>query len=45
MGVLHSLMPWWPAGPLLGLCVVVLYALGNRHLGAPQPAGAVSAGS
>jgi uncharacterized protein len=31
--VFHSLMPWWVAGPLLGLAVVSLYALANKHLG------------
>src|SRR3954462_3800023 len=26
-------VPWWLAGPAIGLCVVALYALGNMRLG------------
>src|SRR3954447_9118339 len=26
-------LPWWVAGPGIGLCVVALYALGNMRLG------------
>lgn len=34
--MLHLLphrLPWWLAGPGIGLCVVALYALGNMRLG------------
>src|SRR3982751_6301344 len=34
--MLHLLphrLPWWVAGPGIGLCVVALYALGNMRLG------------
>jgi uncharacterized protein len=26
-------LPWWLAGPGMGLCVVALYGLANRRLG------------
>jgi hypothetical protein len=29
-------LPWYVVGPLLGLCVVALYAVANRHLGVTQ---------
>jgi uncharacterized protein len=31
--VLPALLPWWVAGPGLGLCVAALYGLANRRLG------------
>ena len=31
--VLPAQLPWWVAGPGIGLCVVALYALTNRKLG------------
>jgi uncharacterized membrane protein YedE/YeeE len=31
--LLPALLPWWLAGPGLGLCVAALYALANRRLG------------
>jgi uncharacterized membrane protein YedE/YeeE len=31
--VLPAQLPWWVAGPGIGLCVVALYALGNVKLG------------
>jgi uncharacterized membrane protein YedE/YeeE len=31
--VLPALLPWWLAGPGMGLCVVALYGLANRRLG------------
>ncbi len=31
--LLPALLPWWLAGPGLGLCVVALYGLANRRLG------------
>src|SRR5690349_10969265 len=31
--VLPHRLPWWIAGPGIGLCVVALYALGNMRLG------------
>lgn len=31
--VIHDQLPWWPAGPGVGLCVVALYALANVKLG------------
>ena len=33
VAVFLGAMPWWLAGPILGLCVVALYALANKHLG------------
>ena len=33
MDILPDRIPWFFAGPSLGLLVVVLYALGNKHLG------------
>ena len=32
-GLLHSQLPWWIAGPLLGLCVVAMRWLMNERLG------------
>ena len=26
-------IPWWIAGPLMGLCVAGFYAVANKHLG------------
>ena len=34
MDLLPDRMPWFVAGPLMGLCVVALYALANKPLGA-----------
>ena len=34
MHLLPDRLPWFVAGPLLGLCVVALYALANKPLGA-----------
>ena len=34
MDVLPERLAWYIAGPLMGLCVVALYALANRPLGA-----------
>ena len=31
--LLPALLPWWLAGPGLGLCVAALYGLANRRLG------------
>jgi uncharacterized membrane protein YedE/YeeE len=31
--MLHSQLPWWTAGPLLGLCVVAMRWLMNERLG------------
>ena len=31
--LLPPLLPWWLAGPGLGLCVAALYGLANRRLG------------
>lgn len=31
--LLPDRVPWYVVGPLMGLCVVVLYALANRRLG------------
>jgi len=31
--LLPAQLPWWLAGPGMGLCVVVLYGLANRRLG------------
>jgi uncharacterized protein len=31
--LLPALLPWWVAGPGLGLCVAALYGLANRRLG------------
>ena len=31
--LLPALLPWWMAGPGLGLCVAALYGLANRRLG------------
>jgi uncharacterized membrane protein YedE/YeeE len=31
--LLPALLPWWLAGPGLGLCVAALYGLTNRRLG------------
>ncbi len=31
--MLHSQMPWWIGGPVLGLCVVAMRWLMNEHLG------------
>ena len=31
--LLPAQLPWWVAGPGIGLCVVALYALTNRKLG------------
>jgi uncharacterized protein len=31
--LLPALLPWWLAGPGMGLCVVALYGLANRRLG------------
>lgn len=33
MNVLPDQLPWWVAGPAIGLCVVALYALVNVKLG------------
>ncbi len=33
MHLLPDRLPWYVAGPLLGLCVVALYALANKPLG------------
>jgi uncharacterized membrane protein YedE/YeeE len=33
LDVLPSQLPWWVAGPGVGLCVVALYGLVNRKLG------------
>lgn len=33
MPVSNGILAWWIAGPAIGLCVVALYALANRHLG------------
>ena len=32
-GVLPDQLPWWVAGPGVGLCVVALYGLANARLG------------
>src|SRR4051794_41554643 len=32
-GVLPDQLPWWIAGPGVGLCVVALYGLANAKLG------------
>ncbi|MBL6635204.1 MAG: YeeE/YedE thiosulfate transporter family protein [Actinobacteria bacterium] len=34
MGLLPNQLPWWIAGPLLGLLVVGLFAVSNQPLGA-----------
>ena len=34
MHLLPDRLPWYVAGPLLGLCVVALFALANKPLGA-----------
>jgi uncharacterized protein len=34
MGLLPDRLAWYIAGPLMGLCVVALYALANKPLGA-----------
>lgn len=34
MDVLPERLPWFIGGPLMGLCVVALYALANKPLGA-----------
>jgi len=31
--VLHSMLPWWLAGPILGLVIVALIGLGNSRFG------------
>jgi uncharacterized membrane protein YedE/YeeE len=31
--VLPAQLPWWVAGPAVGLCVVAMYGLANRKLG------------
>jgi uncharacterized protein len=31
--MLPSQLPWWVAGPGVGLCVVAMYGLANRRLG------------
>src|SRR4051794_17146489 len=31
--MLPSQLPWWVAGPGVGLCVVAMYGLANRKLG------------
>lgn len=31
--IMQSRMPWFIAGPVIGLCVVALYALANQRLG------------
>jgi uncharacterized protein len=33
LGVLDGQLPWWVAGPAVGLCVVALYGLINARLG------------
>jgi len=33
LGLLPAQLPWWLAGPGMGLCVVGLYGLANRRLG------------
>jgi uncharacterized membrane protein YedE/YeeE len=33
LGVLDGQLPWWVAGPAIGLCVVALYGLMNARLG------------
>jgi len=33
LGVLSGQLPWWVAGPAVGLCVVALYGLINARLG------------
>lgn len=34
--LLPQQLPWYVVGPLLGLCVVALYGVANRHLGVTQ---------
>ena len=31
--MLHSMLPWWLAGPILGLVIVALIGLGNSRFG------------
>src|SRR5438876_564897 len=33
LGTLDSTLPWWIAGPVLGLVIVSLLALGNKRFG------------
>ncbi|MGI9157009.1 MAG: YeeE/YedE family protein [Marmoricola sp.] len=33
LGLLGAQLPWWVAGPCIGLCVVALYGLANARLG------------
>jgi xanthine/uracil permease len=33
LGLLDGQLPWWVAGPAVGLCVVALYGLMNARLG------------
>lgn len=33
MAILPDRLPWFVAGPLIGLCVVALYALANQRMG------------
>ena len=33
MAILQDRLPWFVAGPLVGLCVVALYALANQRMG------------
>src|SRR5690349_2437932 len=33
MDVLPDQLPWWAAGPAIGLCVVAMYGLVNAKLG------------
>jgi uncharacterized membrane protein YedE/YeeE len=33
LGTLDSMLPWWIAGPVLGLVIVSLLALGNKRFG------------
>lgn len=33
LSLLPAQLPWWLAGPGMGLCVVALYGLANRRLG------------